>query len=226
MNFYNDNQNKELWIRDLENNIKTGYNSLSSIYIKYKNINLNFFNNLNANQITRFDVFYDSIFIENEYGYVFEKLKVENYNIYPYNQVNLFDSLRSTKIDYWFNEKLKKVYFCGFYDIPSEGNDKIKFSFFFKEFDINTGQINILLNKTIILYLLNTTSEWSNSNGIKYNPKLTYNFDTNIFNLSFLIKSEINRYGLISVNFNEFDIIELNAFVPFVELDLSTSTIT
>jgi hypothetical protein len=228
MNFYNnDFINGELWLRDSENNIKNVYEKLSSVFIKYKDIDLNFFNSLSSNQITRFNVFYDSIFVENQYGYIFEKIIQENSQIYPFNQFNLFNN--TSKIDYWFDEKLKKVYFCSFGDSYIEDNSKIKFSILFKEFDINEGVINLLLNKIITLKLINPRGEWFNSNGIKEVPKLTYNSDTNLFNISFLLRSEVtdnNTLSLISINLDKKDIIEINAYVPFAEIDLSSSTIT
>ena len=58
MSIYYDKQVPgELWLRDLKNNVDSASNILSSVYLKYKNVNSTFFSYLISNQITRFDLF-------------------------------------------------------------------------------------------------------------------------------------------------------------------------
>jgi len=225
MNFYTDsNYNGELWLRDAQDNVKTANIVLSSVFIKYKPNYPDFYYDLNYSLITRFDVFYDSFFIQTKNGYIFEKVKNVNSILEPYSFFDFYNPLQSTNIDYWFDEKLKKIYYCGFNDTSFNPNEQISFSFFFNEFDINIGKIKKLQEKKVNL-VLSTFTNLASSNGIKEDPKITYNADTNVFNISFLIKNDIGQNGLISINLNTNQILELNSFIPFGELDSDNSSI-
>jgi hypothetical protein len=226
MNLYSDINNAgELWLKDFQSNIKPAYNLLSSIFIKYKN-NQNFYQDLNSNNILKFDTFYDSLFIQTKSGYIFEKITTKDNGIFPYSQFSTFTSSTSTNnIDYWLDEKSKKVYFSGFNDLLDFNTHKIIFSIFLKEFNLNDGKINDLFSRTIILPLCSAPT-WTNSNGIKEDPKLTYNPDTDLFNISFLIKDINLNIGLISVNFDTQKIDAINTFIPFVgSVDIPNITI-
>ena len=214
MNLYSDTNNSgQLWLRDFQNNVKPAYSLLSSVFLKYQNNN-NFYYDLNSNNILKFDTFYDSLFIQTSSGYAFEKILIENNSILPYSQFSTFiSSTSSSNIDYWLDEKYKKVYFCGFNNLSRVNTSSIIFSLFFKEFDLNKGQLNSLFSQTVTLSL-SGTGDWSYTNGIKEDPKLTYNTDTNLFNVSFLIKDNNSKTGLMSINFDTKKIDIVNAYIP------------
>jgi hypothetical protein len=223
MDFYNDtNFSGELWLRDINDNLQEVSILLSSVFLKYSSLYPDFYYDLNLNIITKFDVFYDSFFIQTPNGYIFEKIILQNSEFLPYSLFDLYSPLQSTNIDYWFDEINRKVYFCGFNDIYLESSSSIRLSLFFKEFDIKSGKINLFYEKYIYL-ALDTTTDLLSSNGIKDDPKLTYNKDTNIFNISFLVKNDIKQNALISINLNQNDILEINSFIPYGTLNTNNS---
>ena len=225
MKLYTDsNYHGELWLRDAQNNVQEANIVLSAVYLKYQSQYPDFYYDLNLNLITRFDVFYDSFFIQTANGYIFEKVIFENSKIQPYSLFNFYSPTQTNNIDYWFDEQNKKVYFCGFNDIISDRSQNIKFSLFFKEFDIKTGKINEFYNKNVVL-IFDTVTNLLSSNGKKDDPKLTYNADTNIFNVSFLIKNDIDQNALISINLNQNDILEINSFIPYGTLNSNRSSV-
>jgi hypothetical protein len=69
--YYNKQVPGNLWLRDLNDNVSSGYNVLSSIYIKYQTISPSFFFDVYSNNINRFDVIYDTLFVETSCGYFF-----------------------------------------------------------------------------------------------------------------------------------------------------------
>ncbi len=227
MNSYIENTNNgQLWLKDLNNNIKSANTLLSSVFAKYEKYG-NFYNELNTNNISNFDVFYDTILIITNTGYAFEKITINDSTIKPYNQFTSYFVNNSLKMDYWFDEKDKKIYFCGFNDIIGNNLPQLNFSLFFKEFDIKKGIIKDHFNSTVSLALI-SKSNLNDSNGIKENPKLTYNSDTNMFNVSFIIKNNISKLGLISVNISgqpQIEIEEINSFLPFAAVDIENSSI-
>jgi len=227
MNSYSENiRSGHLWLRDFNNNIKTANVVLSSVYIKYQKYD-DLYANLTTNNIINFDTFYDSILIQTGAGFFFEKIVVKDSIIEPYNQFTSFFANNDLNIDYWLDEKEKKVYFCGFNDIDGFNLPEIKFSLFFKEFDIKKGIVKNHFDSTITL-ALSSVSNWNNSNGNKENPKLTYNPDTNIFNVSFIIRNTIQTLGLISINVSglpKIEIEEINSFLPFAIVDIENSSV-
>jgi hypothetical protein len=226
MNFYNDtNFTGELWLRDANNNVQEVGTVLSAVFLKYKDLYPDFYYDLNFNIITKFDVFYDSFYIQTPNGYIFEKFIFQNSEMIPYSLFDHRSPLGSNNIDYWFDEINKKVYFCGFSEVEPVTGKSINFSLFFKEFDINTNKIKEFYTKSIHLALDNSTNLLS-SYGVKDDPKLTYNADTNIFNVSFLVKNDIKQNALISINLNQNNILEVNSFIPFGELNTVKSYVT
>jgi len=227
MNTYLENmRSSQLWLRDFNNNTKSANVLLSSVYIKYEKYT-DFYNALNTNNISNFEVFYDTFLIQTSIGYAFEKIVVKDSTIEPYNQFTSYFDNNTYEIDYWFDEGDKKIYFCGFNDIPGNNLPQIKFSLFFKEFDIKKGIVKDHFDSTITL-ALSSASNWSNSNGIKENPKLTYNSDTNMFNVSFVIRNDVSKLGLISVNISgqpQVEIEEINSFLPFATLNIENSSV-
>jgi hypothetical protein len=229
MDLYNDiNIDGELWFRDANDNVYPASQALSSIYYKYKNIDSDFYYELQNNIIKKFDNFYDTLFIQTSSGYVFEKYSYQNSKIVPYNQLdNHFIYQTNLNIDYWLNEKEKTIYWVEFKDLPYDpgyaNTAVIKFAFDFKKFDLRTGIYNLIFSETIKLYSTDTQN-LTQSNGVKETPKLTYNSDTNVFNISFIIRNDFNVFGLISVNFNQSEVLEVNTFVPYA--NILTSNIT
>jgi hypothetical protein len=226
MNFYNDTKfTGELWLRDANNNVQEVGTVLSAVFLKYKDLYPDFYYDLNFNIITKFDVFYDSFYIQTPNGYIFEKVIFQNSEMIPYSLFDHRSPLGSNNIDYWFDEINKKVYFCGFSEVEPVTAKSINFSLFFKEFDINTNKIKEFYTKSIHLALDNSTNLLS-SYGVKDDPKITYNADTNIFNVSFLVKNDIKQNALISINLNQNNILEVNSFIPFGELNTVKSYVT
>jgi hypothetical protein len=228
MNFFYDNEyNGQPWVRDFNNNIQPFNEALSSIYVKYKDVNSTFFNELTSNSIKKFDCFYDSIFIQTQTGYIFEKYTVKNSKIETYDRINNFSAYESNynSIDYWFDEISKKVYFFEFIStedqfIPSLVSvdgipySAICFNFKFGVFDIKTNLLRETFRKKIIFWLENPLNLLT-SNGIVENPNITYNSSTNLFNVSFIIKNDVNEIGIVSINLNKKEIKEINTFIPY-----------
>jgi hypothetical protein len=112
MSIYYDKQVPgEIWLRDLGNNVTAGNKVLSSIFLKYKNINETFYSELTSNKINRFDVIFDTIFIETTSGFIFEKFYVDSGSIVPFNQINFFNFRKNTTVDYWYSENKNKIFF-------------------------------------------------------------------------------------------------------------------
>jgi hypothetical protein len=230
MNFYIDtNHIGELWLRDADDNVNTASSVLSSIFLKYEQYS-DFYYDLSYNLITRFEVFYDTVFIQTKNGYIFEKLKHENSKIKPYSLFDFYSPIGLTNIDYWFDEKNKNILIAGFNDVLNDyvlnsnrNNNIIQFSIFFKEYDIKTGRLNKFYDRSIFLKFDELTNLTQKNTVTFEDPKLTYNQDTNVFNISFLIKNDVNQAGLVSLNLNKNDILEINAFVPFGILNAEKS---
>jgi hypothetical protein len=219
MNFYTEtNYNGELWLRDTNDNVLPAYQLLSSIYEKYKDINSTFYNDLTSNIIKKFDVFYDSFYIETNNGYFFEKYFIQNSLIYPYSQVNNYN-YSTLNTDYWFDEINKKIYYINtniqnYLVSPVENSSLLAYAFTFKVFDIQTGISKTLLDESLIFDVLYPQNLLDLSD-LKEDPKLTYNKDTNNFNISFIVRNNINQMGLISIILNETEIKKIDAFIPF-----------
>jgi len=221
--YYNKQTPGELWLRDLKNSVEPSYNVLSSIYFKYQDINSSFFNELTANKINRFDVFYDTIFIETLNGCIFEKFYINNDTIKPFNQINLFNIRKTTTVDYWFDEKKNKVFFTDLYYFldPTIPLNSFSFIFLFKVFDCSTGLIKTLLIDNVIIKFL-SSENWNSEVLTLENPKITYNPDTKTFNVSFIVRNETNTLGIISVNVFNTDepyINQVDGFLPYAIID-------
>ena len=233
MSIYYDKQVPgELWLRDLKNNVDSASNILSSVYLKYKNVNSTFFSYLISNQITRFDLFYDTFFIETPIGCIFEKFFIQSEEILPYNQINLFNPRKTTSIDYWFNENKNNVIFTEihyFNDILKNPYEKyFEFILIVKAFDCTTG-----LTKTLVLDVIRlsyiSSRNWDGVNFGIENPKITYNKDTKNYNISFILRNTAKELGLVSINLSDSDIpvvTEVNGFLPYFVQDTLNSGIT
>ena len=219
-------------MRDLKNNVDSASNILSAVYLKYKNVNSTFFNYLTSNQITRFDLFYDTFFIETPIGCIFEKFYIQSEEILPYNQINLFNPKKTTNIDYWFNENKNNIIFTEifYYNDPLKTafDNYFEFILIVKSFDCITG-----LTKNLVLDIIRLAYTSSrNWNGVNFgieNPKITYNKDTKNYNISFILRNTAKELGLVSINLLDSDIptvTEVNGFLPYFVQDTLNSSVT
>jgi hypothetical protein len=208
----------ELWLRSLDGNIKPANIVLSSIYIKYEPISTLFYNDLTNNLIVNFDVFYDSIYIETETGFIFEKISQTSDNqLVPFQNNNNFIQKTQTPIDYWLDEESYKIYFV---DIKCGIQSTISFSYYvlIYEYDINTGIIKLLFKHLISLALV-AADAWGGEIPITEKPKICFNKDTKRFNVSFVFRNGKNKIGIVSMNFSnngEFIMEKIKGVIPFV----------
>ena len=221
MSIYNDQLNNgSLWLRNSENSIETSSLCLSSVFLKYQKININFYNNLKDNNIKNFEVFYDVIFVETDNGYIVEKIYVdENDNkIYPLNNNNFLTLTRNTITKYWFDEKNLKIYF---FDVifDTQELDSLGFIFTLKEFDCKTGFLYLKLSELIYLELLEA-KDWGNKVPAIEPPVISFNESTKCFNYSFIFRNNNLDVGLISLlidNKKEIELTKINGFIPFAD---------
>lgn len=228
MNRYIEQQNGgELWIRELNDKVYPASNLLSNIYSKYYPIDSTFYSELTSNQILRFDMFDDVIFIETASASIFEKFTYANDVVVPFNQKNLLNKKTNinnaylTNVDYWYDEYKRTIYFVEI--LPKdESINGISFDVIFKQFDCETGSIVKSFEQYTKLVFLESVSF---SDFILENPKITYNSDTKLFNTSLVVRIE-GVFGLLSfniVNFGDFRINDLNGFFPNKTLNKSAS---
>lgn len=207
----------ELWLRSLNGNVEPATIVLSSIYIKYEPISTLFYNDLVKNMIVNFDVFYDSVYIETETGFIFEKIsQTFDGQLIPFQNNNNFIQKTQVPIDYWLNEDLYKIYFV---DIKCGIQSTTSFSYYvlIYEYDINTGVIKLLFKHLITLELI-AADGWGGEIPILEKPKICYNKDTNRYNVSFIFRNNKNKIGIISMNFSnigEFVMEKLKGIIPF-----------
>lgn len=229
MSIYNNNNiTGDFWVRDFNGNIYTAFQMLSNVISKYQiSQSKNFYNEVKNNNVNKFDIFYDSIFLETPSGYVFEKTILENNQLYAYNQFDYFNQKYSTNPDYWFDENEKSVYICDFIDSVQNSVSSINLNLIFNKFNINNGFTTNLLNVTATVILLSAQNIYY-THTLREDPKLTYNPDTNTFNVSFLLKNDIQQFGIISINIkktNNFKIDHIDAYIPFAVVDIKSSYI-
>jgi hypothetical protein len=226
MSLYNQDQTTgKLWLRNVIGNIDSANNVLSAIYAKYSQ-ETQFYNELINNEIYRFDVFYDCIFIETESGCFFEKINVdENFSLLPYTKFFFYNTRKTTPVDYWFDEVQNKVFFI---EIQYESilNETFKFILYFYEFDLITGITNLKLKNRINLKLKNSPI-WSNFTPEIEKPRLAYNIDTKNYNVSFVFRGKEKQFALLSIMLRketDFIITKIDGIAPFITLDPENST--
>lgn len=213
-------QNKigELWLRTLNGSVMSSNEILSSVYIKYSTVDPILYQELQNNEIIRFDVFYDVIYIETERGYFFEKIKFDPFlnQVLPYNNDNNFIYSFQTPINYWFDEDNFKIYYV---QINSGIQQANTFVFFVtvREFDIKTATNEIVLQHSITVYSQQSVS-WGGKNANIEKPHICYNKDSRNYNISFIVRNNQNTIGLVSMILNkneEFRITKIDALLPF-----------
>lgn len=217
----------ELWLRNSIGKIESASDILSAIYLKYSDIveSNNFYNELTANQITRFDVFYDCIFVETNSGCFFEKIDVdENKYLQPYTKTYFFNPKKTTNIDYWLNEFEQKIYFTDIEYVTIGGSSFI-FDISLKEFNCITGNTTLKMNERVELYF-SSAETWFGFIPVIENPKLTYNPDTKNYNVSFVFRSKTGEFALLSIMIvfeKTFKISKIDGIVPFATLNQNSS---
>lgn len=224
MSIYNDNINSgNFYIRKIDGQIDTSNSFLSSIYIKYENINNFFYDDLIDNRIKNIEVFYDVIFIETRNGYIFEKILTDDDNkLYPYNNNNLFTSIINTSPSFWFDDKKSAIYIA---DVICGEQTNTSFNFFvsIKEFDCKSGKL-FSSSKDQIIFNCSDTTEWGNFIPTLEPPKFSFNENTKNFNLSFMFRNKQNSVGIVSINFSHlktFKLDKINLYSDFLKVSNS-----
>lgn len=215
-NFETDKNGGELWIRLVDNTILPATSALSAIYFKYNSIDSPFYLDLKNNNITRFDMFYESIFIETPRGFLIEKIKFLEKNIQPFDNNNHFILLNSDveKPDYWLDDNSLKVFITK-NEIKTWNLSSVEITFDVYQFDIKTNFLNKKLSfdvKTMFSHSLYSQTP------ILEPCKVSYNFDTKSFNISTILRGPQKDFGLISVNIKKrqfLQIDEINSFIPY-----------
>jgi hypothetical protein len=225
MSLYTQSQvSGKLWLRNILGNIESGSNVLSSIYQKYSS-QTEFYQQLIENQIKKFDVFYDCIFVETDSGYFFEKIDVdEEMSLLPYTKYFFFNPKKTTAVDYWLDEFEQKIIFCDIQFITI-ANSTLVFDLYLNDFDLNTGITRLKLHERFDFKILNN-SNWSNFTPEFETPKITFNPDTKNYNVSFVFRGKQKEFALMSVmirKVNKFTVFKVDGIVPFINLDLENS---
>jgi len=256
LNFQNHTTPGELWLRDPKGNKASAATLLSNVYNKYQTLNPSITSNLNgsvylndqqiydtfyseltSNQITRFDTFYDSLFIETKSGCIFEKIYVDKDVIKPFSVADNFTAKHNVNpgflsydsyVDYWFDESKNYVYFAYISNLNENKDFPLRFAFalIVNQFDCKTGLIRTIMLWKVILGF-NSSINWDIFDYVLEAPKITFNSSTRTFNVSFLLKNIVRQFGLVSINFKQtdtvqqgtFEITEVNGHLPFFELD-------
>ena len=226
MSLYNQEQTSgKLWLRNVIGNIDSANNVLSAIYEKYSEETV-FYNQLINNEISRFDVFYDCIFIETESGCFFEKINVyEKFSLLPLTKFFFYIPRKTTPVDYWFDEVQNKVFFIEI-EYESIVNQSFKFKLYFYEFDLITGYTTLKLKNRINLKFKNSPI-WSNFTPEVEKPKLAYNPDTKNYNVSFVFRGKEREFALLSIMLRkqtDFVITKIDGIASFLTLDPENST--
>jgi hypothetical protein len=219
MNFYEQLHTEgQLWIRSPKGEKQPANIALSSIFLKYETVNPSFYHDLDNNNIERFDILQDTLFIETSSGFILEKFYIDNFIIKPYSNVNSFEQFLDTKIDYWYNETTNNIYYINVQKVQPTTQQFFTFLLNINKFNIETGRLKFKNTHKIQIGIDYQNSEWLENQYVLESPKITYNQDTQIYNVSFIVRNYNNKMGLISINFEEkekFKITEINGFLPY-----------
>lgn len=256
LNFQNHTIPGELWLRNPHGNKESATTLLSAVYNKYNTLNPtltstlfdsvyprevdiyhSFYSELTSNQITRFDTFYDCIFIETKSGCIFEKIYIEEDAIKPFTFSDSLTPKHNVKagflsydsyVDYWFDESSKSVFYAYISNLEENKSFPKRFAFalIVNNFDCETGLIKTVLLWKIVLGL-KETKNWNIFDYVLETPKITFNSSTRTFNISFLLKNISRQFGVISINFKQtdsrfqgdYEITEVNGHLPFFTID-------
>lgn len=188
--FFTQNLNNKFFIRSSEGEITLGSDFLKNILHKYDNFL--FSEEINSSALLKIDCFLDSILIETQNFFLIEKIFQNSPASLP-EPYNLFDNLFTKEnymTDYWYDEKNKKILSC----FLRKNNNN--FSLLIRESSLSSGQTSTILQET--LNITNFPNSWIWDEISLNSVKITYNKDTRIYNISFLVKTTEN-WGIISV---------------------------
>jgi hypothetical protein len=190
----------ELWVRTPYDNIVPGATALSAIYAKYATVPA-VYSQLSAGEIYSIDVIYDVLVIELADFVLFEKIEFDytNNTIKNTNTTSKVFNLSADNMYYggfWFHEKDKRLTVCTCVSSSYGGIPYIYPELFRIGLDnfsierIYTGyeDTNVLLPITQVFFTEVDA------------PQLTYNNDTDTFNVSILCKDANKKVYIISID--------------------------
>jgi hypothetical protein len=217
----------ELWMRTPSGKILPSNVSLSSLYLKYSTIYSPIYSDLQNNAIKRFDCFYDVVFIETLNGFIFDKIKYEENEIYPANNDDRFIStLDGNKSpDYWLDEVNKKIYVV-YNNLKELYGNIAKINVTVHQFDIIKNTYSSKLSYTLTLtFCENYYLEQPDISKFLEPPKISYNLDTRCFDVSFILRGLNKEFGLISTLLKKKDVLDIhsiNCLLPYSTLQSIT----
>ena len=188
--FLSQNLNGKFYIKSSDGEITIGSVFLKNILHKYDNFL--FTEEINSSAVLKIDCFLDSILIETQNFFLIEKIFQTSSTKFP-EPYNLFNNLFAKEnyiIDYWYDEKYKKILSCF---LRKNSNN---FSLLVRESSLLSGQTSTILEET--LNITNFPNSWIWNEIFLNSVKITYNKDTRMYNVSFLVKNT-EKWGIISV---------------------------
>lgn len=206
----------QLWLRTPSGTVYPATSAFSAVYLKYQNLANTFCVHLTNNQIKRFDIFYDVIFIETDCGHIFDKIEIIDNVFKPVNLDNRFYPTKNDVglPDYWLDETNKKIYNV-INKVYNWTLSSVDVDVIVEQFDIIRNTFAIKLNYQI---LFNFEKNIYSEKPILEPPKITYNLDTKTFNISFILRGPNKEFGLFSTNLIKEEILnisEVNSIVPY-----------
>ena len=230
--FYEKNlQRGELWLKAPDGTVFSAFETLSSVFIKYKDVDaadleggpgVTFFTELTSGQdILRFDVMQDVLFVETKRGNFFDQITLEDGQIKPVNQDNNFytsaNARRMGFPDYWFDENNRKIYIVS-NKVQSHTPDLsgCLIEYVVEQFDMNSSVLDIKL--LFYLHYNFGVYDFYPNFPIMEPPKLTYNKSTKMFNISHILRGPRKNFGFVSINIlkdQNLDVKNINAFFPY-----------
>jgi hypothetical protein len=192
------NTTGNLWIRTVYDNILSDETALSAIYLKYITNN-SLYSQLSSSQIQNFDVIYNTLIIELSSYILFEQISFD-YVSNTFKNTNTTSKvfhLSASNIlfgGYWFNEEDKNITICTCTSSTSAGFDYIYP-------DLYQLNIDSFLMKRVYSGFNDDTLLFPSGINLSSldSPILTYNKDTDAFNVSTLAKDLNNKCYIISI---------------------------
>jgi len=193
------NTTGELWIRTPYDSIVEGRTALSAIYAKYVTNNT-LYNAISASQIYNFDVIYDVLVIEVGDFILFEKIEFD-LDTNQFKNTNTTSKVFTASADnvfyggFWFHEKENRLTVC----VCISGS-LLNLPYFYPELyridltDFSMSKIYSGVNDTTLI--LPTTATFVSVD----KPVLTYNNDTDTFNVSILGKDSAKKCFIVSID--------------------------
>lgn len=191
--YLKNSESGEIWLRKPDDTIFSAASALSSIFKKYEYSNNDFYLELASNQIKKFDIIYDVIYLETASGYSFDKFEIdENENFLPSNLNNNFQSISSNlSHNFWFDDYSNKIF--SFYGgLSSVVGNENTFHYVISVFDSTR---NIYTKKLDFAFKIE-----GDVIQIVEPMVVSYNSTTSTFNSSSIFRTSNNQINLISIN--------------------------